>query len=389
MMSKRLLLAPLLVILAGPGALPAVHERPWTVADTLPSQLTDREFWRLSSDLSEPNGFFRSDNLVSNEHTYEYVIPALQKAAARGGVYLGVAPDQNFTYIDAVRPRMAFIVDIRRGNLLELLLYKALIEMAPDRADFVSRLFSKARPSGLGPQSTIAEIMAAYDHVATSADLYHENVKAVEDQLVKHHGFALSADDLQQLENIYYAFFWEGPSLRYSSVPGGNLGFRGFGRRGFGGMNFPSWEDMQLQTDWNGQSRSYLASEDSYRFLRGFEQKNLLVPVVGDFAGPKALRAVGQYIRDHGATVSAFYVSNVEQYLFQDGVFDGFARNVATLPVDASSTFIRSVSVRFGYSGPYVWSDGRASALDPIRGFVRDFQQGRIRSYLDVNVRSK
>jgi hypothetical protein len=388
-MARRLLIAPLLVVLAGPGALPTTRVRPWTVADTLPSQLSDREFWRLTVDLSEPNGFFRSDNLVSNEHTYEYVVPALEKAVRSGGVYLGVAPDQNFTYIDAIRPRMAFIVDIRRGNLLEHLLYKALIEISPDRADFVSRLFSKARPPGLGPQSTIAEIMTAFDHVATSADLYHANLKAVDDQLVKHHGFALSADDLQQIQNIYYAFFWEGPSLRYSSVPGGNLGFRGFGRRGFGGMSFPTWEDMQLQTDWGGESRSYLATEDDYRFLRNLEERNLLVPVVGDFAGPKALRAVGQYIRDHGATVTAFYVSNVEQYLFQDGVFDAFAQNVATLPVDAASTFIRSVSARFGYSGPYLWSDGRASALDPIQAFVRDYRLGRIRSYLDVNVRSR
>jgi hypothetical protein len=113
------------------------------------------------------------------------------------------------------------------------------------------------------------------------------------------------------------------------------------------------------------------------------------VPVVGNFAGPKAIRAVGRYIREHGATVGAFYVSNVEQYLFQDGLFNDFARNVATLPVDEFSTFIRSVSSRFGYSGGFLWSDGRASALDPIRGFVRDFESGRIRSYMDVNARSR
>ena len=113
------------------------------------------------------------------------------------------------------------------------------------------------------------------------------------------------------------------------------------------------------------------------------------MPVVGNFAGPKALRQVGNYIREHGATVTAFYVSNVEQYLFQDGIFDAFARNVVTLPVDDSSTFIRSVSSRYGYGGSGMWSDGRATARDPIKPFVKDFLSGNIRSYFDVNARSK
>jgi hypothetical protein len=311
------------------------------------------------------------------------VIPALKVGAKPGGVYLGVAPDQNFTYIVALQPRMAFIVDIRRGNLLEHLMYKALFELATDRADFLSRLFSKKRPAGLGASSTPAALFTAYDRAETSEDLYRLNFKAIQGQLVKRHGFALSADDLDQLESIYYAFFWEGPGLRYSSGP------TGFGARGFASTQFPSYEEMMLQTDLKGENRSYLASEESFRFLKNFEERNLLVPVVGNFAGPKALRQVGTYIREHGATVTAFYVSNVEQYLFQDGLFDAFARNVVTLPVDERSTFIRSVSGRFGYGGTGMWSDGRATARDLIRPFVRDFLAGNIRSYFDVNARSK
>jgi hypothetical protein len=362
---------------------PAVQARAATAVAPLPARLGDQEFWGLISEFSEPNGYFRSENLVSNEHTFQFVIPALKKMVKPGGVYLGVAPDQNFTYIIATEPRMAFIVDIRRGNLLELLMYKALFELAPDRADFVSRLFSKKRPPGLGPRSSVAELFAAFDRVETSEEFYKQNVKAIEEQLGTRHGFALSVEDLQQLEGIYFAFFWDGPSIRYSSTPSG------FGGRGFGGGNFPSYEDLMLQTDWDGESRSYLASEQNFRYVRDLHEKNLIVPVVGNFAGPKALRAVGRYVRDHGSVIEAFYVSNVEQYLFQDGLWPDFARNVATLPVGESSTFIRSVSGRNGYTGPYQWSDGRASALDPIRPFVRDFEAGRIRSYNDVNARSR
>ena len=156
--------------------------------------------------------------------------------------------------------------------------------------------------------------------------------------LTKTHGFTLSAADLEQLEAIYFAFFWQGPALRYSTIMSG---FNG--RRGGGG--FPTYEEMISQTDWEGVPQSYLASEENFRFLKTMEEKNLIVPVMGNFAGPKAIRAVGRYARTHGSFISAFYVSNVEQYLFQDGLFDAFAKNVATLPVDERSTFIRSVSV--------------------------------------------
>ena len=132
--------------------------RAQVVPDTLPAELTDREFWSLVTESSEPDGFFRSDNLVSNERTYQEVIPELKKRALANGVYLGVGPDQNFTYIASLKPRMAFIVDIRRGNLLQHLFYKALVEMSSDRADFLTRLFSRESPSAhrraAGPPAT-------------------------------------------------------------------------------------------------------------------------------------------------------------------------------------------------------------------------------------------
>ena len=127
----------------------------------LPQQLNSRDFWKLSDELSEPNGYFRSDNLLSNEIWLQHVIPELTKTAKPGRVYLGVGPEQNFTYIAALKPAMVFIVDVRRGNLQLHLMYKALFEMSTDRADFVSRLFSQKRPAGLTATSTAREIFGA------------------------------------------------------------------------------------------------------------------------------------------------------------------------------------------------------------------------------------
>ena len=133
-----------------------------TAAQSLPSRLSDQEFWKLVTDLSEPDGTFRSDNLLSNEVWLQYVIPELLKTAKTGRVYMGVGPEQNFTYMTAMKPSMAFIVDIRRGNLDLHLVYKALFEMSADRADFVSRLFSRKRPTGLTDKSTAEEIFEAF-----------------------------------------------------------------------------------------------------------------------------------------------------------------------------------------------------------------------------------
>src|SRR5258707_3004522 len=133
-------------------------------APSLPGKLSDQDFWRLTEQLSEPGGSFRSENFLSNERGYQWVIPDLVAKVSAGGVYVGVGPEQNFAYIVALKSRMAFIVDIRRGNLLEHLLYNALFEMSDDRAEFLSRLFSRKRPEGLSKSSTVEYLFDAYQH---------------------------------------------------------------------------------------------------------------------------------------------------------------------------------------------------------------------------------
>src|SRR5690348_14323374 len=265
-------------------------------AQSLPNKLGDDEFWRLVTDLSEPGGFFRSDNFVSNETTFQYVIPELQRSHAPGGVYLGVGPDQNFTYIVALRPRIAFIVDIRHQNAIEHLMYKAAIEMSPTRADFLALIFSRPRPAGLADTASAMTLMQAYLAAPADSIRYRKNLAAITDQLVGKHRFALTADDLASLAYVYEAFFDAGPELTYSfsTARGGRATF--FGRR------MPNYAELMAEADAFGVHRSYLASEESYRTLRELELNNLIVPLTGDFAGEKAVRAVGEYLRVHNAT---------------------------------------------------------------------------------------
>ena len=308
-------------------------------AGKVATQLTDEEFWKLSSEASETDGTFRSDNLLSNESYFQFVIPKLNEITSPGRVYMGVGPEQNFTYITAVKPKMAFIVDIRRGNLDLQLMYKALFELSQDRVEFISRLFSRKRPDGIGPESSVQEIFVAFEKAPSSDVLYAENLKTIQEHLTKKHGFPLSEHDMGGIEYVYHNFYRFGPGINYGSS----------GRGGFGGV---SYEDLMTATDASGVFRSYLANEENFAFMKSLETKNMLVPVVGNFAGAKAIRAVGKYLKENEEKVVAFYLSNVEQYLEQDGIWDDFCRNVATLPLDESSTFIRSVrGGRFGFGG--------------------------------------
>jgi hypothetical protein len=328
--SRRLVATGALVLLVLPLAFAGVAQ------NTLPASLSDREFWSLTEQLSEPDGYFRSnsgspDNLLSNETMISIVAAALARTVKPSGVYLGVGPEQNFTYIAAIRPRIAFITDIRRGNLHLHLMYKALFEMSADRAEFVARLFSRKRPAGLAATSTAADLMDAYLRVDPDDEAaFRTNLKAIADHLTKTRAFPLGADDLAGIEYVYRNFYRFGPNINYVSSINGRSGSSG------------SYARLMSSTDSaTGTERTYLATEDNYGAVKTLQGRNLIVPVVGDFAGPKALRAVGAFLKERGATVTAFYVSNVEIYLQRDNRWQTFCANVAALPLDANSIFIR------------------------------------------------
>src|SRR5215467_12022782 len=135
---------------------------PRVPSTSLANEITDDAFWKMVEDFSEAGGYFRSDNFISNERQYQWVISDLKRGRAPGGVYLGVGPEQNFTYLAALQPQIAFIIDIRRQNLVEQLIYKSLFELSADRADFLSLLFSRRRPSGLSADDSIERLLQAY-----------------------------------------------------------------------------------------------------------------------------------------------------------------------------------------------------------------------------------
>jgi len=291
----------------------------------IPDRLSDAEFWELSEALSEPPGVFHSENLVSNEVEFQKILPALADHHPPGGVYLGVGPEQNFTYIAALKPRVAFVLDIRAENRGLHLLYKALFELARSRAEFVSLLFSRPVAS-TSTTSTAADLFAALDPTPPTEARLSANLARVLDVLRERHHFALSLRDTDGLRRAYQVFAHAGTSASYSNRMS---------------TTYNTYGDLMQVTDATGRPASYLATDERFQIVKDLEARNLIVPVIGDFSGPIALRAIGTWVRAHQATVAVFYLSNVEDYL-EGEVSASFCRNVATLPIDEDSEFIRS-----------------------------------------------
>jgi hypothetical protein len=140
-----------------------------------------------------------------------------------------------------------------------------------------------------------------------------------------------------------------------------------------------------LEKDLEGNWGNYLDSEEDFLFLKQLHTKNLIIPVVGDFAGPKTLRAIGDYIRELGETLSVFYVSNVEFYLMQNGLFVQYGENVKRLPISEKSLFIRAY---FRFPHPerlpgYI----SATLLQRIGNFIEMFNSGQYLTYQDLGLK--
>ena len=365
----------------------AIIARP---ADTLPSQISDAEFWRFVTEYSEPNGPYPYENYVGNEVMLQRVIPAARKQIKPGGVYIGVGPEQNFTYALALEAKMTFVVDIRRQNMLELLGYKALFELTDNRADFVSKLFSRKRPANLDAKTSVIALFDAYRAVQPDEKYQQESIKAIKSVLAKH-GFTLSSEDLQTIERVHAVFYRAGPAIDYT--------FEASQLPPRPPAGFPSFERMMIATDGDcgspclasyslppasGRNWSFLATEDNFQYVRNMQRRNLFIPLVGDFAGPGTIRRIGQYLKEHSASVSAFYASNVEYYL-DDKQQQAFYANVLALPTDSSSVFLRFISGT-GSLMPW-WNSaiGNTSVVSRISDLrLAAPPDGRLPLYLDL-----
>jgi hypothetical protein len=297
----------------------------------------------------------------------------MRDIGVRGGVYVGVGPDQNFTYIAKIRPKLAIIVDIRRDNLLQQLMYKALFERSRNRIEYLCLFFGKPVPRTKGwEEKSIKELVEYIDSTPSDSKLIDRTIGEIRRD-VQRFGVPLLPADLETIERIHRAFYVSGLDIRYSSHyrPPRSI--------------YPTYRDLLLERDLNGQMQNYFNSEEDFRFLKNMEEQDLIVPVIGDLAGTQSVKAVGQYIAGMKEKVSAFYVSNVEFYLARQVVFDKFIDNLKDLPIDNRSLIIRSY---FNYYAPphrqAVGDHFSTQLLQRIDDLLKQCAAGECDSYHDI-----
>lgn len=330
--------------------------------------LTASQFAGLVSHLSEEGGYFWNDNFVSNEASYLHPLGKLRELGIQGGVYIGVGPDQNFSYIARLRPDYCFIVDIRRQNLLEHLLFKALFHFARDRAEYLSLLLCRPGPAeGLsGGDYGVKELVDYFEHAEPDFSLFRRTQARIRMFLSEGTRMELSERDFGAIEKIHRAFFLRGLSIKYDYVP------------------VPPYQDFLLETDLDGKRQNFLNSASDFRYLQRLHEENRIIPVVGDFAGPHALRELGSYLREIGEKVTVFYTSNVEQYLLQALTWNVFLANVAALPLDDRAVFIRSYWSNHLLHPESVPGYRFTQVLQPVRPFLETFRHDPSVTYWDV-----
>jgi hypothetical protein len=293
--------------------------------------LSDDEFAQLLVSFSEeartfePSSGYQSENWISNERSFQQVLPGLPRRT--NGAYLGVGPEQNFTYIAAVAPRIAFIVDVRRENLALHLLYKALFEMSANRAEFLCRLFARRLLSpDRNSTDEVAALLTAVASSPHSSDIASATVTAVFGRLERRHDLRLADEDVRSIREAYARFGDHGPAIRWSSDD----------RRWI-----PTYAELMTETGSDGRLHSFLASEETFQTVKRLQQQNRIVPLVGDFGGKKTLAAISSYFNEHRLVLDVFYTSNVRPYL-RGASLDQFELNLTNLPADDVSVVVET-----------------------------------------------
>jgi hypothetical protein len=334
-------------------------------------RISRSEFKQYIEQWSEPEGYFDTDNFITNETSYLHVIPELQKRTSPGNVYIGVGPDQNFSYIARTKPSLAIIIDIRRQNMLQHLFLKALFDLSSSRAEYLARFFGREVPA-MSSGSTLPELLRAIRQSKTSEALYQRDLAAVTQKLTDF-GVSLTADDMTKIEYVYSSFHREGLDLRFSSLGRNNA------------QQYPTFESLILQTDRTGKLQNYLTDEETFLWMKQFEAENRLIPIVGDFSGPHAFKAVGAFLTKSGLKVSTFYTSNVEYYLFGQSSWTPYVQNVRALPMLSNAVFIRAYFASAGPAHPQAVAGHRSTSLvQDVATFLANDKAGRIQQYWDV-----
>ena len=335
-----------------------VHERLMDVA--FPAR--DQSLARVVADLSEPESGRPADNLMTNEDSFARIAARLGQLEP-GGVYVGVGPDQNFTLMAHVRPRLAFVLDFRRRNALLHFAHKALLALARDRAAYLGRVWARG-PARLPANPSVDDLVAAFEGVPMVRSKLDASIAEVADYL-RPLG-VLAGSEWPEIATIQAKLAGPGPNARFLALP-----------------MYPTIGRLIRSRDRLDHPSHFLAREEWYQSVREAQIGDRVIPLVGDFAGPRALPKLANWLRRRDLRVSAFYASDVEFFLLRSGKFAGYVANLAQLPWSKDAVLIRTSTREIAHPERSP-GDSSTTIVRPVVRFLREAREGRIRTVEDL-----
>jgi hypothetical protein len=334
--------------------------------------LTLPEWARIISELSERSSGFFSDNLVSNESSYLQVAEALEWVP-KGLAYIGVGPEQSFSYVATLEPSLAFVVDCRRDNLTLHLLYKALFEETSTRAEWLSLLLgSELEPlPDAGDTVPLEAVLASVERSRPDNSAFARAHARIRGRLEPLSGLLSRPADWRGLERVHQRFFRERLGITFQLHKPGR-------------HTYPTLRSLLLARAPDGRALSFMASAERFARVRDLQREHRIVPVVGDFTGYRTFKGIAELLRQRGLSVGVVYASNVEQMVWEERRWRHWIRNMRALPLAPEALVVRCY-IDQGRPHPRQLPGHRTTTLvQSARSFLEQEQHLPCRDHWDV-----
>lgn len=248
---------------------------------------------------AEPGSAYGLDCFVTSEVGHNELL-ARCCPVKPGGAYIGVGPCQNFTYIGAMRPSHAVIIDARLDNLIEHLIFKLAFEAAATPREYLAFLFSREIPAVSSEE--VSALLAAFDNAATSLDLFEMNCEALLGELRDR--WQLPDGMIARARHIYGEFHRRG--LTITSVSEEQLKTLDY---------IPDLRTVISSRAYTGENFHYLASAERYSYVRDLQVSDRVVLALGNITDSSSAGLLNELLSEVGVEMRVLYLSNMEEFL--------------------------------------------------------------------------
>ncbi len=320
------------------------------------------KYGAILAELSDRETGPAADNFVSNEDSYPRVTSEIARTVPPNTAYLGVGPDQNFTFIAHARPSLAVIVDYRKRNQLLHLLHKALFTLSENRVEYLSLL--TARKPQVANDASAEGLVTAFTKVEFDRTQLEVASRRITEFLRPLS--ILSDADWPTLQTIHARLAGPGMNARFLAL-----------------TMYPTFGKMIATPSRDNKSAHFLADERLYQVVRNTHRHDAILPLIGDFANGPCLTKLADFLRKSRQEIGLFYISDVEFFLLRAGKFANYIQNLERLPWARNAQIIRTSTREINHP-ERVKGDSSTTIIRPFADFLAHAKSGKIQAIDDL-----